>query len=75
MVSLRKAIFKLLKIRTDKDFAIIFFFEKPKNLCAFQKLVFKEVLENMKKYFFPPLCTVCLENVRKPLVFSRFQGI
>ena len=61
LVSLRKAYLKLHKIRTDKDFAIsfFFFFEKPKNLCTFQKFVFKDVLENMKKYFFPPLGTMC----------------
>ena len=43
----------------DKDFAIFFFFEKPKNICTFQKFTFKEVLENIKKYFFPPLGAMC----------------
>ena len=53
------------KFRTDKDFAIIFFFffEKPKNLCTFQKSVFKEFLGNLKKYFFPPLGTMCIVQV------------
>ena len=32
-----------------KSERITFFFEKTKNLCTFQKFVFKEVLESMKK--------------------------
>ena len=58
-----KQYLKLHKIKTDKDFAIFFFFsEKPKNVFTFQKFVFKEVLENMKKYFFPSLGTMCTRN-------------
>ena len=45
----------------DKDIAIMFF-QKPKNLCTFQKSIYKEILKNMKNHFPSALSTMCFEQ-------------
>ena len=45
----------------DKDIAIMFF-QKPKDLCTFQKSICKEILKNVKNNFSSALGTMCFEQ-------------